>query len=50
MIFNLITQSDKAAYVAPSVNYLSMDVEDNVCSTTNGPVDDWTVDDNPISF
>lgn len=50
MIFTHITPSDKASYVAPSVSYLTMDVEDNVCSTTSGPVDDWTVDDTPINF
>ncbi|MCR5004122.1 MAG: hypothetical protein K5984_07105 [Bacteroidales bacterium] len=50
MIFSLFNKSDKAMYVAPSVNYLSMDVEDNVCSAASGSVDDWTVDDTPISF
>lgn len=40
----------KELYVAPTVRYCDVRLEGNLLASANGPIDDWTYDDDEIDF
>lgn len=40
----------KELYVAPTVRYCEVRFEGNLMTSANGPIDDWSYDDDEVNF